>query len=150
MTTLVCVGRLGAAALLDAAVAVLGEPRDWVALHVVDDAPVAEAAQVIGRLPGRDHARQEAEARMRGMAVHAAAATVAEARAWFDRHGGGETLLRHGRPEQEIVQVAAERRAGLVVLGLDPGRRPGPGRLGHTARFVVDHAQTGVLLPPMP
>ena len=61
-----------------------------------------------------------------------------------------KALLRHGRPEQEIVQVAAERRAGLVVLGLDPGRRPGPGRLGHTARFVVDHAETGVLLLPMP
>jgi len=61
-----------------------------------------------------------------------------------------ETFQRQGRPEREIVNVAAEWRADLVILcpRAEYGGKPtiGPESLGHVARFVVDHAPCPVLL----
>ena len=63
---------------------------------------------------------------------------------------GAETLEREGRPELEIVNVAAEWRADLVVLcsraTYRERREVGPKSVGHVARFVVDHAPCPVLL----
>ena len=61
-----------------------------------------------------------------------------------------ETLEREGRPELEIVNVAAEWRADLVVVCsravYGEKREIGPKSVGHVARFVVDHAPCPVLL----
>ena len=61
-----------------------------------------------------------------------------------------ETLVRQGRPEREIVNIAAEWRADLVILcpGAEYGGKPtiGPKSVGHVARFVLDHAPCPVLL----
>jgi nucleotide-binding universal stress UspA family protein len=61
-----------------------------------------------------------------------------------------ETLQRRGRPEREIVNVAAEWQADLVILcpRAEYGGKPtiGPKSVGHVARFVVDHAPCPVLL----
>ena len=61
-----------------------------------------------------------------------------------------ETLTRQGRPEREIVNVAAEWHADLVIIcpRADYGGRPaiGPKSVGHVARFVLDHAPCPVLL----
>jgi nucleotide-binding universal stress UspA family protein len=65
------------------------------------------------------------------------------------------TSLLEGRPEQEIVRMAQEVHAHLIVLGnhdrpVDPHGKPrpkrGPGSIGHVARFVVDHAPCPVLV----
>jgi nucleotide-binding universal stress UspA family protein len=55
-----------------------------------------------------------------------------------------------GKPEQVIVQVAQEQRCGLIAIQASEGAagRPqlGPRSVGHTARFVLDHAPCDVLL----
>ena len=61
-----------------------------------------------------------------------------------------EALEREGRPELEIVNLAAEWRADLVVVcsraAYQKRREIGPKSVGHVARFVLDHAPCPVLL----
>lgn len=61
-----------------------------------------------------------------------------------------ETLLRHGRPELEIVNAAAEWKADVILVcsRAEYGEPPhiGPRSVGHVARFVLDHAPCPVLL----
>jgi nucleotide-binding universal stress UspA family protein len=61
-----------------------------------------------------------------------------------------ETFQRQGRPEREIVNVAAEWQADLVIICPrgEYGGKPsfGPKSVGHVARFVLDHAPCPVLL----
>ena len=65
-------------------------------------------------------------------------------------YAGGETMEREGHPEREIVNVAAEWRADLVIVCSRAAYRTideiGPKSVGHVARFVVDHAPCPVLL----
>lgn len=61
-----------------------------------------------------------------------------------------EALSRSGKPEQEIVQYAAEWHADLIIIcPRSPtfgGPALGPKSVGHVARFVLDHASCPVLL----
>jgi nucleotide-binding universal stress UspA family protein len=61
-----------------------------------------------------------------------------------------ETFQRQGRPEREIVNLAAEWQADLVIIcpRAEYGGKPviGPRSVGHVARFVLDHAPCPVLL----
>jgi nucleotide-binding universal stress UspA family protein len=61
-----------------------------------------------------------------------------------------ETFQHQGRPEREIVNVAAEWQADLVIICPrgEYGGKPtiGPRSVGHVARFVLDHAPCPVLL----
>jgi nucleotide-binding universal stress UspA family protein len=61
-----------------------------------------------------------------------------------------DKFQRQGRPEREIVNVAAEWQADLVIIcpRAEYGGKPriGPGSVGHVARFVLDHAPCPVLL----
>jgi nucleotide-binding universal stress UspA family protein len=62
----------------------------------------------------------------------------------------GKALERNGRPEREIVGVANEWQADLVVIcpRTNYSEKPstGPKSVGHVARFVLDHAPCAVLL----
>ena len=61
-----------------------------------------------------------------------------------------ETFRRQGRPEREIVNLAAEWQADLLIICPrgEYGGKPtiGPRSVGHVARFVLDHAPCPVLL----
>jgi nucleotide-binding universal stress UspA family protein len=61
-----------------------------------------------------------------------------------------EILQRQGRPEREIVNLAAEWQADVVVIcpRAEYGGKAmiGPKSVGHVARFVLDHAPCPVLL----
>jgi nucleotide-binding universal stress UspA family protein len=61
-----------------------------------------------------------------------------------------ETVEREGRPGHEIVNVAAEWQADLVLVCARAqygGKASiGPKSVGHVARFVLDHAPCPVLL----
>jgi nucleotide-binding universal stress UspA family protein len=63
---------------------------------------------------------------------------------------GATSFKRAGNPEREIVRLAEEWSADLVVLcsrsTQSDGPTIGPKSVGHTARFVVDHAPCPVLL----
>jgi nucleotide-binding universal stress UspA family protein len=61
-----------------------------------------------------------------------------------------ETIEREGRPGHEIVNVAAEWQADVVLIcaRAQYGGKAiiGPKSVGHVARFVLDHAPCPVLL----
>ena len=63
---------------------------------------------------------------------------------------GAERIQKAGRPEREIVNVALEWKADLVVIcprsPVGGGPTMGPKSVGHVARFVLDHAPCPVLL----
>ena len=116
-------------------------------LHVTDTGPRHDIGHIRERFlrppgpPGpREHEMQQAE--------HAAAQDILnEGLTYFPN---AETLRRRGRPEREIVNVAAEWGADLVLIcpRADYGGKPtiGPRSVGHVARFFLDHAPCPVLL----
>lgn len=63
---------------------------------------------------------------------------------------GADKFQRQGRPEREIVNVAAEWQADLVIICSCPEyggmHALGPRSVGHVARFVLDHAPCPVLM----
>ena len=65
-------------------------------------------------------------------------------------YAGAETIGREGPPEREIVNLAAEWRADLLIVCSRARYRVneeiGPKSVGHVARFVLDHAPCPVLL----
>lgn len=116
-------------------------------IYVIDTGPRKDIEHTRERLlrpigsPGpREHEMQQAE--------HAAAEDILNEGLRYLPNA--ETLQRQGRPEREIVNVAAEWGADLVILcpRAEYGGKPiiGPKSLGHVARFVVDHAPCPVLL----
>jgi len=58
--------------------------------------------------------------------------------------------IAHGKPEQVIVEIAGEQNVDLSVIRAREGSEGhphiGPASVGHTARFVLDHAPCDVLL----
>jgi nucleotide-binding universal stress UspA family protein len=116
-------------------------------VYVTDTGPRHDIGHIRERFlrsPGphgpREHEMQRAE--------HAAAQDVLNE--GLHRLPNAETLQRQGRPEREIVNVAAEWRADLLILcpRAEYGGKPtiGPKSVGHVARFVLDHAPCPVLL----
>lgn len=64
-----------------------------------------------------------------------------------------ESVILRGRPQEEIVRLAAEQGIDLILVGArrvlgpgEPPHPPGPKSVGHVARFVLDHAPCPVLL----
>ncbi len=64
-----------------------------------------------------------------------------------------ERMVLRGKPEQEIVRLGVALSIDLTIICnrriLRPGEPPhppGPKSVGHTARFVLDHASCPVLL----
>jgi nucleotide-binding universal stress UspA family protein len=123
------------------------EPPTFGLLFVTDSGPRQDIGHVRERFlrhPGPPPPREE---EMRQAEKSSAQDILNEGLSHFP---GAETLQREGRPEREIVNVAAEWQADLVIVcpqakyGDTP--RIGPKSVGHVARFVIDHAPCPVLL----
>jgi nucleotide-binding universal stress UspA family protein len=116
-------------------------------LYVVDLGPRHEMGKHRERFfrPPVSHGPREQE--MQEAEQAAAQDILNEARHFFP---DAETLQRQGRPEREIVNLAAEWQANLVIIcpRAEYGGKPtiGPRSVGHVARFVLDHAPCPVLL----
>ena len=113
-------------------------------LYVIDTGPRKDIDHIRERFlrppRPREHEMQQAK--------HAAAQDILnEALRYLPN---AETFQRQGRPEREIVNVAAEWQADLVIIcpRAEYGGKPaiGPRSVGHVARFVLDHAPCPVLL----
>lgn len=152
MKTLICVNGRDIAGLLAATEAILSGDAEWVLLHVLDARPLEEAGRALGGLLGRGPRREQAERHMQQTVALAQEEIRAEIEAWLRAKGkAAEVIIASGRPEHEILRVAAERNVRLIVLGAGhegphPHPGPGPHPLGPVARFVVDHALCDVLL----
>lgn len=127
-----------------------GDAPELLLGHVVDTGQRPDPAHrgPFGRGPHHDPAREQA---MTEAETAAAQEALNEARSEAERLGARvETRLLRGRPEQALVALAQEIGADLIALRLNEfgERRPttGPGSVGHTARFILDHAPCDVLL----
>lgn len=120
-------------------------------LYVVDSRPAHEVLEARTRFFGRP---VHGEERMAAADERTAAEVLAEAEAICVKLGVPAarigSLSLHGRPEQEIIRIANEQHASLIVVGARyrGAGRPliGPESIGHVARFVLDHAPCDVLL----
>jgi nucleotide-binding universal stress UspA family protein len=138
---LICVRGFGIPRLLDRAAELLPEGLAWTVVHVVDQRPEDEVERAIGSLPGRrgglDRMHQSVEQLQQDV--------QREVEAWL--HEAGRTAglsFLYGIPEHEIVDLASQIGAEIVVVGARP--ETGPHRFGHVSRFVVDHASCSVLV----
>ncbi len=130
-------------------------------LHVIDTGPSHELERMRQRFIGMGehgarllaemtHAEQE-----QGQEILATAQTTLT-KLWPTGVPGPnhiESTLLRGKPEQEIVRIAASLSIDLIIVCarrmLQPGEPPhppGPRSVGHVARFVLDHAPCPVLL----
>jgi nucleotide-binding universal stress UspA family protein len=118
-----------------------------VLLHVIDEGPRHDLDRLRGPLHPHHEHREQLDAAEEG-----AGETML-------KEAGEEALLlglaaterlERGRPEQVIVALAGELAARVIVLCArdSPHAHPkaGPPSVGHTARFVVDHSPSPVLL----
>lgn len=153
MRLLCAIGQRDGALVVRSALALVKGPIELILLHVVDDRPRRDVERFTGPLrrtaPERQREIAEAEesAGQAALAEAAAEAATHEAEALV-----APVMLRleWGKPEHVIVALAREVQADVVVL------RPreisngfpqiGPPSIGHSARFVVDHAPCPVLL----
>jgi nucleotide-binding universal stress UspA family protein len=140
-SALICVRGFGIPRLLDRASELLPDGFAWTIVHVVDQRPEAEVERAIGNLPGRrgglDRMHQSVDQLQHDVQE--------EVERWLQEHGRGATLsFLYGVPETEIVELARQSGAEIVVLGARP--EVGPHRFGHVSRFVIDHAPCSVLV----
>jgi nucleotide-binding universal stress UspA family protein len=146
----VCFDGLADRSLVAAAHFRVAAPAVWAAVYVIDARGRVDLGALrrglvgSGPIPAHLAADIEAAGRERAQEVLAAAA------ASFADFGlaSDAGLVRLGEPGREICAAAASWRADLVVLKASRRERPEPGprSVGHTARFVVDHAPCPVLL----
>lgn len=123
------------------------EPLTLGVLYVIDTRPREDIGRTRERFLRRPSPPASREQDMRRTEAGAAHEILAEGL----RHlPGAEALERQGRPEREIVNVAAEWQADLVIVDAraeyDGKPAIGPKSVGHVARFVLDHAPCPVLL----
>jgi nucleotide-binding universal stress UspA family protein len=120
---------------------------ELVLVHVLDVGPRHDLNHLEGTL--RPHHLQHHE--LNEAEQEAGKATLQEATEEAKRIGVPVTTrLERGRPEQVIVELARDPTVGAVALLARemPHGHPlqGPPSVGHTARFVVDHAPVDVLV----
>jgi nucleotide-binding universal stress UspA family protein len=138
------------ARLVEMASRLIGGGGEWLAVHVVDTRPRVELGLLRAGIPGAGPLGREQRLAIEDAAGERARAVLTEAgRAVMAAgltFGGG--VQRTGEPGREICAAARSQRLDLVALFAKrrPGPDVGPPSVGHTARFVVDHAPCPVLL----
>jgi nucleotide-binding universal stress UspA family protein len=160
---LCAVGIRGGGELVRHLLEVSGPAHDLHLLHVIDAGPRRTLDHLLHGPrhrpppPPPPHAGHrpppppEHERRISEAEETAAATALEEARAEAQRAGFRPHVhSERGRPEQVVLAIAEELGCQLIVIRGSEGEagtpRLGPGSIGHTARFVLDHAPCDVLL----
>ena len=116
-------------------------------LFVTDTAPHEEMERKRDFLLRSRHPSGPLSDRLRQADSAAAQDILQEGLRYFS---GADALQSEGRPEREIVSLAASWHANIIVIcRRSPnhgGPSIGPKSVGHVARFVLDHAPCPVLL----
>ena len=120
-------------------------------LHVVDTGPRHDLKHLIQGLrhgPAPDRVR---EGKLMAAEESTGKSSLAETEAAAEAVGfTTRTSLVRGRPEEAILKVAADEQVTLICISAREGAEGhphiGPASVGHTARFVLDHAPCDVLL----
>ncbi|MFC1432067.1 universal stress protein [Streptacidiphilus sp. N1-3] len=143
MTVLVWITEGTWQAAVDAARAHAPAGAEVTLLHVTGDDIAATAHGSFAGLLGRGHRERDPGDRLEVLSVSAVTALLDAAAERLGRPAARSQA--HGRVEREVVRAA--EGAELLICARDGDRhRLGPRSLGHTTRFVVDHAPCPVLL----
>ncbi|HET6461612.1 MAG TPA: universal stress protein [Syntrophales bacterium] len=153
MRVICAIGQRGGAELIQRLVEMAGDKAVCLLLHVIDTGPRHGLEHYLrGPLHRRPyHGRPSHETAFRDAEAAASRAVIEEALAAAKQAGlKAEATVKEGEPGEIIVQVAREANAVLIVMWAREGAaghpRLGPASVGHTARFVIDHAPCDVLL----
>ena len=144
---LACDGRDLPAFLDVAGRTVAMEGAEVVLAHVIDESfPEAWRQVASHHWPGR-HADTREAPRVQEAARRSAKEVLDEALALTSQWPAAirRPVELEGNPERELVRLALEERADLIVVG-QHRLELGPHALGRCARFVIDHAPCPVLL----
>jgi len=151
MRVLCAVGQRGGPKVVQRLAEILTAGTELLLLHVVDTGPRHDLKHLIGQLrhgpaggPGHESELHAAEESV-GKTSLAETQEAAEAAGFSAR-----TSLVWGKPEKVILQLAESERVSLICISAREGAEGhphiGPASVGHTARFVLDHAPCDVLL----
>ncbi len=147
---LLCVNGTSARQLLAGALPLVPASARWQAVHVIDARGRVDLGALRGGVAGAGPLPRHLVAAIEEAGREHASNVLAAASAAFAESGlaSDAGLVRVGEPGREICAAATATSADLVVLRASRHARiePGPRSVGHTARFVVDHAPCGVLL----
>jgi nucleotide-binding universal stress UspA family protein len=147
---LLCVDGAAPDQLFELAVPLLAEPMAWVPTHIVDVRGRRDLGLLRGSIPGAGPLSRTQQQAIDAATAEHTRAILDAAEASLRRRGlpVEPPQIRVGEPGREICAVAAATEASLVVLFASRRARvpTGPGSVGHTARFVLDHAPCPVLL----
>jgi len=153
MRVICAIGQRGGSELVQRLAGIVGDRAECLLLHVIDTGPRHDLEDYLrGPLHRRpDHCEPPHEAAIKAAEETAGRSAVEEALA-AAQHAGlkAETSVKEGKPEEIIVQIARDVEAELIVIWAGEGAAGhphiGPAAVGHTARFVIDHAPCEVLL----
>jgi nucleotide-binding universal stress UspA family protein len=147
---LVCMDGASASHLLAAALPLVATPARWGAVHVIDARGRLDLGALRHGIAGAGPLPPHLVAAIEEAGHEHASVVLAATAAAFTERGllSDAGLVRLGEPGREICAAAVAWSADLVVLRASrhPRPEPGPRSVGHTARFVVDHAPCPVLL----
>ena len=142
---LICVRGFGIGRLLDRATLLLPDDFDWTIVHVVDQRPEEEVERAIGQLPGRRPHRGAGLDRIQRSVDQLQSDVQFDIEVWLhETDRTAELAFLYGVPEHEIVALATELPAEIVVVGARS--EIGPHRFGHVSRFVIDHVPCSALV----
>ncbi len=147
MEILCAIGERRGVELIQRVAETLPNDSSLILLYVINTGPRRDLETVGGPLrhvPVREHNVDAAEETAGRNALEEALAAARAA------GFAAETRLERGNPERVIVEIAQQVNASLVTLhareNFHGHPRQGPPSVGHTARFVLDHAPAYVLL----
>ncbi len=151
MHVLCAVGQRGGPQLVRRVVEMLFAGSELLLLHVVDTGPRHDLKHLIGSLRHGPAGASERESELHAAEESAGKAALAETQEAAQAAGfSARTSLAWGRPEEIILQLAESENVSLICIrareGAEGHPHIGPASVGHTARFVLDHAPCDVLL----
>ena len=145
------IGRQRGPELLQRLAPLVAAGSELLLVHVIDAGPRHRWEEVASPFRPGPKGRADRRMQMEDAEQESAETILAEAQASAQQLGL-QSLVRiaHGTPERVLLDIAKETGAALVAIcarELLDGRPPlGPASVGHTARFVLDHAPCPVLL----
>ena len=153
MRVICAIGQRGGPGLIKRLIEIVGKEAECLLLHVIDTGPRHDWKDFLrGPLhPRPHHDKLPHEAAITAAEEAASRGAIEEAMEAAQQIGLKATAtVKEGQPEKVIVQVARETEAALIAIWAREGGaghpRMGPAAVGHTARFVIDHAPCDVLL----
>jgi len=151
MRVLCPIGQRNGPKLVQRLAEVLGKQADVLLLHVVDTGPRHDLKHLIEGLRHGPHGSTERDHELSRAEENAAETSLAETKVTAETLGFNvQVRIAKGRAEEVIMEIARNESVSLICIsareGLEGHPHIGPASVGHTARFVVDHAPCDVLL----